>query len=106
MLGFVCHFVLLNEFLIIVQLYHCPSSARYNAEAWHGGHVRLGAASTNSSFTDFRAEAFTVKVVLPVQPSPNARRPRPGRRQLSSISKTFLDSVTPDVILVVSEFEL
>ena len=50
--------------------------------------------------------AGTVKVVLPVQPSPSSRRPRPGRRQLSSISKAFPDSVTPDVILVASNFEL
>ena len=79
---------------------------RRPAEAWHGGHELLGTASLKSAFTMFRAEAFTVKVVLPVQLSPSSRSPLPGLRQLSSISKLFPESVTPDVIRVASNLEL
>ena len=89
-------------------------------EAWLGGHVLLsgrlrhgtgamsysGQRAFKSAFTPFRAEAFTVKVVLPVHLSSSTRDPRPGLLQLSSISKLFPDSVTPDVIRVDSNLEL
>ena len=52
-----------------------------------------------SLFTFLRAEARTVKLVCPVQDSARALLDLPGLLQLSSISKTFPDAVTPEVIL-------